>query len=139
MLLVEWVCEQLYKDDPSNFSQLVSYLLDQVYDAQERIIQSENGYREARSSKEIDIVKVFSASLRHYKVFFESEFRLWSTIPYFFTVTKHGKKLGGSSPNTFVEIPASTKYQTIKDIKVVLHKGDLHDLIEGFDKYPMHL
>lgn len=133
MLFVEWICEQLYKDDPSNFSQLVSYLLDQAYDAQERIIQSENGYHKARSSKEIDIVKVFSASLRHYKVFFESEFRLWSTIPYFFTVTKYKKKSGGSSPDAFVEIPASTKYQTIKDIKVVLQKGDLRDLIEGFD------
>jgi hypothetical protein len=133
MLFVEWICEQLYKDNPSDFSQIVSYLLDQVYDAQERITQSENGYHEARSLKEIDIVKVFSASLRHYKVFFESEFRLWSTIPYFFVVTKYGKKSEGSSPDTFVEISASTKYQTIKDIKVVLPKGDLHDLIEGFD------
>ncbi len=133
MLLVEWICEKLYEKDPSNFSQLISYLLDQVYDAQERIIQSEEEYHSALSLDEIDIFKKFSASLRYYKVFFESEFRLWSTIPYFFAVTQYGKKSGGSSPDTFIEIAAGTKYQTIKDIKIILPKGDLQNLIEGFD------
>lgn len=133
MLLAEWICEKLYEKDPSNVSQLISYLLDQVYDTHERIIQSEEEYHSALSSDGIDIFKKFSASLRYYKVLFESEFRLWSTIPYFFAVTQYGKRSGGSSPDTFIEIAASTKYQTIKDIKIILPKGDIKNLIEGFD------
>ncbi len=133
MLFVEHICEQLYKNYHNDFPQLISYMLDQVHDSTERIAISEKEYYDARNEKEKDILKIFSASLRHYKVFFESEFRLWATIPYYFAVTSYGKKSGASTADTYVEVAGGNKYQTLKDIKLVIPQGDLKDFVDGFD------
>ena len=113
MLFVMWLCEQLYKDYPKDFVELVSYLLNQSHDALERITQSEEAYFQAKTGEKTDVVKKFASALRHYKVFFESELRLWSTVPYFFCVKKYAIKSGASTPDTYVEIPASTKFEML--------------------------
>lgn len=128
MLFVELMCEQLDKREQNAFAELVSYLLDETNDAQIRIHNSEKIFYEAETVED-----KFISAVRHYKVFFETEFRLWGTVPYFFACKILGLKNSGSTPDTYVKIPASTKYYMLKNIKTLLPNGDIKELVKGFD------
>ncbi len=128
MLFVEWMCEQLYIKEKKAFSELVSYLLDDTHDAQIRTHSSEKAFYEAKTVEE-----KFTSAVRHYKIYFETELRLWGTVPYFFVCKILKSKNEGSTPDTYVKISASTKYFKLKEVKIVLPKGDIKELMKGFD------
>lgn len=131
MLFVEWMCEELHKNHELELKGLLSSILESSHDAIVRIQQSEKAYFESNSSD--DIAKKFSHALRHYKVFFESELRLWGSLPYFFICKSFGVKTKCVDPESFVNLPASKKYHALKNIKTVLAKGNIKNLVSAFD------
>ena len=128
MLFVKKMCEQLYRKMETDFTELASYLLDEINDAQIRTHNSEKNFYEAKTIEE-----KFTSAVRHYKVYFETEFRIWGTIPYFYACKILGLKNSGSTPETYVKISASTKYYTLKNIQTILLDGDIKELVKGFD------
>lgn len=128
MLFVEKMCKQLYSKQEVDFIELVSYLLDETNDARIRTHSSEKSFYEAE-----EIEDKFISAVKHYKVYFETQLRLWGTIPYFFACKMLGLKNEGSTPETYVKISASAKYYMLKNIKTILPYGELKDLIKGFD------
>lgn len=128
MLFAEKMCEKLYSKDEGAFVELVSFLLDETNDARIRTHSSEKNFYEAVEPEE-----KFISAVRHYKVYFETQFRLWGTVPYFYCCKILGLKNAGSTPETYVKISASTKYHRLKDIKTILPEGEMKDLVKGFD------
>lgn len=128
MLFVEKMCQQLYRCEEKEFIELISFLLDETNDAQIRTHSSEKNFYEAESTEE-----KFISAVRHYKIYFETQFRLWGTVPYFFACKRMGLKNAGSTPGTYVKISASTKYYMLKNIQTILPDGDVKELVKGFD------
>lgn len=128
MLFVEKMCQQLYQKEETAFIELISFLLEEINDAQMRMHNSEKSFYEAGN-----IEDKFISAVKHYKVYFETEFRIWGTIPYFFACKRLGLKNEGSTPDTYVKISASTKFFMLKNIKTLLPDGDIKELVKGFD------
>ena len=128
MLFVEKMCEELSKKDEKVFAELASFLLDDMDGAEIRTRTSEKNFYEAK-----EIEEKFISAVKHYKVYFETQFRIWGTVPFFYASKILGLKNEGSTPETYVKISASTKYYMLKNIKTILLNGDLKDLVKGFD------
>lgn len=131
MLFVEWMCEELLKNHEPGLKRLISCILENSHDAIVRIQQSEKAFFESGGSD--DIAEKFSHALRHYKVFFESELRLWGSLPYFFICRSFGVKTKCVDPESFVNLPASKKYHALKSIKTVLARGEIKNLVSAFN------
>ena len=128
---VEYQCKQLATTDEANFIQSFPPILHASHDTSVRSEQAEQNLWHSRVSK--DIERIFSDQLRLYKILFENEFRLWSTVSYLFACKNHGVKNKLRDPEKAASIGASEKFHALKGIKVALPQGTLSDLIKGFD------
>ncbi len=129
MLFVEWMCEELLKNGEEDLIVLIENVMVERFEIQKKLHQSEADYFNLKNSDPID--KRFSTAIRHYKVFYENELRLWATVPFYY-VSKLGIKTRGSTPDTFIQIAASDKLHTLKNVQTILAKGDVKELVKGF-------
>lgn len=130
---VESQCEQLFKTNEAFFIQAFPPILQTSHDTSVRTEQAEENLWHSKGSK--DVERIFSDQIRLYKIFFENEFRLWSTAPYLFACKNHGVKNKLRDPEKAVLVGASEKFHALKGIKTVLPQGSMSDLIEGFDNH----
>lgn len=128
---IEWICGEIRKANESNLIELLSSILAQEYEVGVRTEQADrNAYNSAVKG---DKLMTFSDQVRLYKVLFENEFRLHSTIPYFFVCSVYSKKHKVSQIQDFVNVAANEKYQALKDTHVSLIQGDISKFVLGFD------
>jgi len=130
---VESLCEQLYKENEQEFLKVVSSIIDATNDAGLRTEQAEEALYNALSNSVIETI--FSTQLSLYKTLFESDFRLYGTIPYFYLCKKSGKSNSVQDSEKFVDVSASEKFQTIKNTAFSLTNGNFPDLVSGFDNH----
>lgn len=130
-LFVEWICTELKKQNEINFISLVSKLLSDSHDVGVRAETAERNAYNAKISKNSE--RIFRDYLDQYKVFFENDFRLWGTIPYYYVCKVYGIKNEGKTPESYTLIGAGAKFHALKNIRTSLTKGSLSDLIIGFD------
>jgi len=130
---VEGLCDQLYKENEQDFLRVVGSIIDTTNDASLRTEQAEEALYNALKSSEIETT--FSCQLNLYKTFFESDFRLYGTIPYFYLCKKYGKSHAVQDSEKFVEVSASEKFQTIKNTAISLLNGSFPPLVSGFDNH----
>jgi hypothetical protein len=131
MLFVQWICEELQKSDTKGLAELLSAIFQETHDSQMRTEVAERNAYESASSK--DKYRVFGELLRLYKALYENEFRLWSTIPYFYICKTYRIGNSGSTSISFVQIGAGTKFHALRDILVNLPQGAFNELVSGFD------
>lgn len=128
---VEWLCEELRKINEAELIEVISSIISQHYEVGVRTAQAErNSYN---SSAKGDKLMNFSDSVRLYKVLFENEFRLHSTIPYLYMCRVYGRKHKATNAADFVNVGASEKFQALSDTRVPLPRGDISKLCVGFD------
>lgn len=130
---IEELCEQLYKENETDFLQVVSSIIDTANDAGLRTEQAEEAIYNALKCSEIETI--FSCQLNLYKTLFESDFRLYGTIPYFYLCKKYGKFHAVQDTEKFVDVSAGEKFQTIKNTTFSLPNGNFPDLVYGFDNH----
>lgn len=130
-LFVEWICRELEKSDKDAFSKLMSALLNDSYDVGVRLETAERNAHNAKTSANTE--RIFRDNLELYKVFFESEFKRWAAVPYFYACRIYKIKNSGRAPEDFVNIGASVKFHALKSIAVPLKQGNIRDLVDGFD------
>ena len=130
---VESLCEQLYKENERDFIQVASSIIDSSNDAGLRTEKAEEALYSALKGSEIE--NIFSTQLNLYKTFFESDFRLYGTIPYFYLCKKYGKVHGVKDNDKFVDVAASKKFHTIKNTVFSLPAGSFSGLVSGFDNH----
>lgn len=128
---VESLCEQLYRENEEEFLRVVSSLIDGANDVELRTEQAEDALYNALKGSEIETI--FSTQLNLYKTLFESDFRLYGTLPYFYLCKKYGKTHEVTDAEKFVDVSASEKFQIIKNTKLPLLTGNFPDLVSGFD------
>ncbi len=128
---VESLCEQLYKSNKQEFLQVIASIVDDSNDASLRIEQAEEVLFNALSGS--DVETIFAAQLSLYKTLFESDFRLYGTIPYFYLCKNYGKCNKVKDITKFVDVAAGEKFQTIKNTSFPLPNGNFLDLVSGFD------
>jgi len=128
---IEWLCEELRKINESDFIEILSSVLAQQYEVGVRTEQAErNAYN---SSIKKDKLMVFSDQVRLYKVFFENDFRLYTTMPFVYVCKVYGRKHRVATAADFVNVAASEKYQALKNTHITLVQGDIQKFIEGFN------
>lgn len=130
---IEELCEQLYKENETDFLQVVSSIIDTANDTGLRTEQAEEALYNALKGSEIDTI--FSCQLSLYKTLFESDFRLYGTIPYFYLCKKYRKPHAVQGAERFVDVSAGEKFQTIKNTSFSLSSGNFPDLVSGFDNH----
>ena len=130
---IEELCERLYKEHEKEFLQVVSSIIDSANDTGLRAEQAEAALYNAL--KDSDIETIFSCQLNLYKTFFESDFRLYGTIPYFYLCKEYGKSHAVQDAEKFVNVSASEKFQTIKNTAFSLPNGSFPSLVSGFDNH----
>lgn len=130
---IEGLCEQLYKENEAEFLQVVGSIIDTANDAGLRTEQAEEALYNALKGSEIETI--FSCQLSLYKTLFESDFRLYGTIPYFYLCKKYGKSHAVQDAEKFVDVSAGEKFQTIKNTTLSLPNGNFPDLVSGFDNH----
>lgn len=131
VLFVKWMCKELKKNNENDFVLLMSRLLQDTHDTMIRSETAERNVYNAKISRNTE--RIFRDSIEQYKVFFENEFRLWATVPYYYVCKNYGLKNNGSTPGSYVSIGASEKFHALKNIQTLLLKGNPRDLIIGFD------
>lgn len=118
------ICESLQKNNKKRLGGVLQSILESQYETNVRSEQAEYAIYDVDNK---DIEKLFSAKLDLYKMLFENEYRLWATIPFFFS------KIHDSKIINFVEVSGGEKYQVLKSSKIHLLWGDLLDLTIGVD------
>jgi len=129
MLFVEWMCVQLATSDAKATGSLVSCLFQEDFDSVGRVSRGEENLRASRGESE----KWLVAAIDLYKVYFESEYRLWGTVPFCFVSRSFKLKTHYEDPTSVVHVAASEKFKAIKDRKIEIPQGNLSTLTEGFD------
>lgn len=127
------LCEQLYREDEEEFLQVVSSVIDSAEDTGLRTEQAEDALFNALKGSELETI--FSTQLNLYKTLFESDFRLYGTIPYFYLCKKYGKAHKVKDSERFVDVSASEKFHTIKNTALPMSNGNFPDLVSGFDNH----
>lgn len=127
------LCEQLYREDEQEFLQVVSSIIDSAEDTGLRTEQAEEALFNALKGSELEAI--FSTQLNLYKTLFESDFRLYGTIPYFYLCKKYGKAHRVKDSERFVDVSASEKFHTIKNTALPMPDGKFPDLVSGFDNH----
>jgi hypothetical protein len=130
---MEGLCEQLYKENEIEFLQVVGSIMDASNDTALRTEQAEESL--FNTLKDAEVETIFSAQLNLYKTFFESDFRLYGTVPYFYLCKKYGKPHAVQDAEKFVEVSAGEKFQIIKNVAFSLPDGNFPDLVSGFDNH----
>ena len=129
MQFVEWMCLKLAADDKGDMGNLLVAVLEEQHDAIARVDKAEAALRELEGAPE----KWLPAALEVYKVYFESEYRLWATVPYCFVCKYYGLATAPEDRSAAVHIGGGEKFQALKKLKVTLPQGDIKTLIAGFD------
>lgn len=122
---------QLYRHNPDEFLEVLGPVLDETYDSGMKIEAAE---RVHFNSNQKDIVSAKAeAIIDLYRSLFESEFRLWATVPYFYAcrILEAGTK--ATKTADYKNVSAGTKYGTLLSKKNTSPYGDLTKLANGFD------
>lgn len=130
---IEELCEQLYKENEAELLPVISSIIDSANDASLRTEQAEGALYNALKGAEVETI--FSCQLSLYKTLFESDFRLYGTIPYYYLCKKYSKPHAVKDVKKFVDVSAGEKFQTIKNTFFSLPNGNFSDLVSGFDNH----
>ncbi len=128
---IEFLCSELYRDEKQIFLETIAEILKAKYDVGVRSEQGERNLHNSRVRGEAE--QIYSDQLRLYKILFENEFKLDSTIPYLYLCKKFGVDTAARTAQEFVNVGASTKFHAIKNATVTLPQGSFADLFVGFD------
>lgn len=124
------ICDELYRLHKEEFLELASAVLEEKSNVADILQQSERRYYEADDD---DNDAKLTSALNHYKAFFESALRLWSSIPYFYAVRVLGVKSEAKDASDFLRVSSGEKYQCLKArIVYLLQQGKLSDLVNNF-------
>ena len=106
---IEGLCEQLYEENEAEFLRVVGSIIDTANDAGLRTEQAEEALYNALRGSEIETI--FSCQLSLYKTLFESDFRLYGTIPYFYLCKKYGKPNAVQDAEKFVDVSGGKNFK----------------------------
>lgn len=126
---VEQICAELYLKHKVEFLELANAVLEDQSNVADILHESEKRYYEADNDGNDARLK---SALDHYKTFFESALRLWSSIPYFYAVRVLGIKTEAKLAKDFLRVSSGEKFQCLRARKVHLKKGRLSDLVDVF-------
>lgn len=122
---------QLYRHNPDEFLEVLGPVLDETYDSGMKIEAAE---RVHFNSNQKDIVSAKAeAIIDLYRSLFESEFRLWATVPYFYACSILGAVTKPTKMADYKNVSAGTKYVTLLSKRNTSPYGDLIKLADGFD------
>lgn len=130
MQFLSWICRQLAEEREEKFAELSSSLLEESHDTNMRTEGAERNLYNSYGSS--DNVRIYSDLNRFYKVLYENELRLWSTIPYAYIVKLKSKKYHNIDVRELILIGAGKKFRAIKNFKISTLYGDINDLVDGF-------
>ena len=132
LALIEWICLDLQKTDEDGLAMVVSTILDQKHDIDVISNQALKSLNELKPADSLE--KKYQVHFEAYKSLYEGDLRLWGTIPFLYACEKifRGKK---KLPHflDYVEVGATTKLMTLRDIKIELPKGKIRSLVVGFN------
>ncbi len=128
---VENICQNLQKENENNLAKLFSSVIDEQHDTAVKTRSADRSLWEAKRDENFE--SVINSLLEIYKVYFENEFRLWSSVIYYYVCQRYKIKTRASNLESFVYVGASEKFQAIKNIKVSFGGGNPKDLVKGFD------
>jgi hypothetical protein len=131
MQFVQWICSSLGESNFDDLCELLSGIFQETNDTDMKTEVAERNVYNSQSSN--DQYRIFGELNRLYKVFFDNEFRLWATIPYYFLCKKYKIKNRGTTPLSYVSIGAGEKFQSTNNMHTTLPQGNFHDLVNGFD------
>jgi len=131
VLFVGWICEELVRLDQDYFIELVSGMQEEIHDKDEIVNAAERNFYNSSGSG--DLVRIYSDMNKLYHVLFESEFRLWGTIPYLYVCRTYHISSKGFSEKSLVQIGASKKISELQKIKTSTIRGNPNELTDGFN------
>jgi hypothetical protein len=129
---VSAICNIIMRKNAQHGIELMSQMLKEQYDTSFRRKCGERIYHDYRDAENEDGARV-AAILNIYKVLFENDFRLWSSIPYYYAHCLLNQQSAPDSPSDVVHIAASNKLRFIHTNKIRCPYGDLGLTIQGFD------
>lgn len=131
MLMVERICLKLMRSKDIGLAELISTVRNELHD-QRVIIESALGSVHDLNSL-TNLQEKFQVLLDAYKALFESEFRLWSSIPYCYTCEELMPKGRLKNFKDYVFIPAGKKLGVLRERKIPVPVGRINLLAIGFD------
>jgi hypothetical protein len=109
---------------------IASAMRDGIHDSSERYNAAEKRTNVARGQ---DASVRASAALDKYKTLFETELRLWGSIPFEYVTEILKPQRKALDAADVVNVSAGSKLQAIKDTRVPCPYGDPLSLVRGFD------
>lgn len=109
--LIESMCNDLLASYEPDLLGVVSLLVESQHDAQIRDDEAEK-YRILLGSDSSQ--SAATAAIKQYKTIIESNYRLWATIPFLYAIRFRRVSVRASTPQEFVDLPASKKYYAIR-------------------------
>lgn len=131
MLTIQRACNALANKNKDIVIRLISELWGKMHD--ERVI-TERCMQKINLLNEIDdIGEKYDILLEYYKTLFETELRMWLTLPYAYLCEFIKPKLKKVDYEDYVLVPAGTKRYEMKNLKNPTLQGDFRKLSIGFD------
>ncbi len=131
MLIIQKTCNALADKNEKIVTTLITELWSKMHD--ERVI-TERCMQKVSSLNEIDdIGERYDILLEYYKTLFETELRMWLTLPYAYLCEFIEPKLKKAEYEDYILVPAGTKRYKIKSLKNPTFQGDFRRLSIGFD------
>ncbi|RLC37560.1 hypothetical protein DRH29_01690 [candidate division Kazan bacterium] len=131
VMMIKQLCEELAKVDPNQLVALISVIGSEVDRDYVRTAPGGHAINKAFDSQ--DKESTVKAQLDQYKDLFESSFRLWSSVPYYYL-----KQLSNSKkvqlPEKVIGIGASDKLATIESSKVNVGRNNVAELAIGVNR-----
>ncbi len=125
------LCDRSYKNYPDEFVELVSFILSESYESRVRIMEASDNLTRAKTRG--DIQSIFSDQLSLYKTLFESGFKFYASIPYFYLAKTNAIKHEGTTGQSYAYISAGEKFHKLSNFSTIFTLGNIVDLTEGFD------
>lgn len=125
------LCDKSFKGFPTDFTQMLSFVLSESYESRVRIIEASDDLTRAQTRGEIQ--GIFSNQLSLYKTIFESAFKFYASIPYFYLAKTGAIKHEGTTGESYAYISAGEKFNKLSNFITSLPNGNVTDLTKGFD------
>ncbi|MBU2626282.1 MAG: hypothetical protein KKG33_12055 [candidate division Zixibacteria bacterium] len=130
------MCHEITMKWPIDSISLISTMMREYYKVHSRRSFGEKLYGDYRDAENADFKAAYLLNV--YKVIFENDFRLWATIPYVYAEYILNAKTISGDLSQSVFLGASAKLKSISDSETLSRRGNLSDIVAGFDAKLRH-